>query len=96
MLTFQFSLLLLSCFQIRQRNCKNKNPREMELPYAKTVSSAVHNLSYGSQIEQMGHAKLLGPRRAFNQRSLRDSTISHTVCVGKMLVLKAICDALTH
>ena len=31
-----------------------------------------------------------------NQRSLRDSTISHGVCVGEMLVLKAICDALTH
>ena len=31
-----------------------------------------------------------------NQRSLRDSTILHGVCVGEMLVLKAICDALTH
>ena len=31
-----------------------------------------------------------------NQRSLRDSTISHGVCVGEMLVSKAICDALTH
>ena len=31
-----------------------------------------------------------------DQRSLRDSTISHGVCVGEMLVLKAICDALTH
>ena len=31
-----------------------------------------------------------------NQRSLRDSTISHGVCVEEMLVLKAICDALTH
>ena len=31
----------------------------------------------------------------FNQRSLRDSTILHGVCVGEMLVLKAICDALT-
>ena len=30
----------------------------------------------------------------FNQRSLRDSTIFHGVCVGEMLVLKAICDAL--
>ena len=30
-----------------------------------------------------------------NQRSLRDSTIFHGVCVGEMLVLKAICDALT-
>ena len=30
-----------------------------------------------------------------NQRSLRDSTILHGVCVGEMLVLKAICDALT-
>ena len=29
-----------------------------------------------------------------NQRSLRDSTIFHGVCVGEMLVLKAICDAL--
>ena len=28
-----------------------------------------------------------------NQRSLRDSTIFHGVCVGEMLVLKAICDA---
>ena len=34
--------------------------------------------------------------RKDNQRSLRDSTISHGVCVGEMLVLKAICDALTH
>ena len=31
-----------------------------------------------------------------NQRSLRDSTILYGVCVGEMLVLKAICDALTH
>ena len=31
-----------------------------------------------------------------NQRSLRDSPISHIVCVGEMLLLKAICDALTH
>ena len=31
-----------------------------------------------------------------NQRSLRVSTISHGVCVGEMLVLKAICDALAH
>ena len=31
-----------------------------------------------------------------NQRSLRDSTILHGECVGKMLVLKAIYDALTH
>ena len=30
-----------------------------------------------------------------NQRSLRDSTILHGVFVGEMLVLKAICDALT-
>ena len=29
-----------------------------------------------------------------NQRSLRDSTIFHGVCVGEMLVLKVICDAL--
>ena len=29
-----------------------------------------------------------------NQRSLRDSTIFQGVCVGEMLVLKAICDAL--
>ena len=31
-----------------------------------------------------------------DQRSLRDSTILHGVCVGEMLVLKVICDALTH
>ena len=31
-----------------------------------------------------------------NQRSLRDSPILHRVCVGEMLLLKAICDALTH
>ena len=31
-----------------------------------------------------------------NQRSLRDSTILYGVYVGEMLVLKAICDALTH
>ena len=30
-----------------------------------------------------------------DQRSLRDSTILHGVCVGERLVLKAICDALT-
>ena len=34
--------------------------------------------------------------KKYNQRSLRDSTISQEVCVGEMLVLKAICDALTH
>ena len=32
---------------------------------------------------------------SYNQRSLRDTTILHGVCVGEMLVLKAICDALT-
>ena len=31
-----------------------------------------------------------------DQRSLRDSPILHRVCVGEMLLLKAICDALTH
>ena len=31
-----------------------------------------------------------------NQRSLRDSPILHRVCVGEMLLLKVICDALTH
>ena len=34
--------------------------------------------------------------RKKNQRSLRDSPILHRVCVGEMLLLKAICDALTH
>ena len=35
--------------------------------------------------------------RQNNQRSLRDSTILHGVCVGeKMIILKAIYDALTH
>ena len=32
----------------------------------------------------------------FNQRSLRVSPILHRVCVGEMLLLKAIYDALTH
>ena len=32
----------------------------------------------------------------YDQRSLRDSTILHGVRVGEMLVLKAICNALTH
>ena len=36
------------------------------------------------------------PTSTENQRSLRDSTILHGVCVGEMLVLKAICDAVTH
>ena len=34
--------------------------------------------------------------KILNQRSLRDLTILYGVCVGEMLVLKAICDALTH
>ena len=39
---------------------------------------------------------LAGIKLNINQRSLRDSTILRGVCVGEMLVLKAICDELTH
>ena len=53
---------------------------------------------FPKEIEFKDFSRLREPRLITqrDQRSLRDSTILYGVCVGEMLVLKAICDALTH
>ena len=61
----------------------------------KTKFNNIGKICYENRLREFNF-KLLHRLTVTNQRSLRDSTILYGVCVGEMLVLKAICDALTH
>ena len=63
----------------------------------KGAMTDVSSISSKIVYEEFRSRKVIPPtaQTKYNQRSLRDSTILHGVCVGEMLVLKAICDALT-